>query len=73
VTRDVSSCSRYTGCIYNETYNIYIPSADMQAGATSGVSFKIYSRGGLERVIDLPPDLIADFNAKMAEAAKMRR
>jgi len=44
----------------------------MQAGARDGVSFKIYGKSGQERIIDLPANLIANFNEKMVEAAKTR-
>jgi hypothetical protein len=72
VSRDVSKCGRGT-CIYSETYNIGIPAADLRAGAKDGVSFKIYGKNGDERVINLSPALIEEFNAKVAEAVKLRK
>ena len=72
VGRDVSKCDRYTGCIYSETYNIYLPPSDLRGGANEGISFKIYSKNGQERVVRLSPSLVTEFNEKMAEAAKMR-
>lgn len=73
VNRKVSSCSRYSGCVYTETYNIYIPAQDMRTGAKSGISFKIYGKTGAERVIDLSADLVAAFNSKVDEATKGRK
>lgn len=71
VSRNVSSCSR-SGCVYSETYNIYLPQGDLRAGSKEGISFKIFGKNGDERIVSLSPSLIAEFNEKMAEAAKMR-
>jgi hypothetical protein len=72
VSRDVGSCSPYSGCVYTEMYNVYIPAQDMKAGMNDGISFKIFGKSGEERIINLSAGLVAAFNEKMAEAAKMR-
>jgi hypothetical protein len=71
VDNKVSKCSSGT-CVYSETDNIMIPAADHKSGAVDGISFKIYGRKGDERVVALPATLIEEFNAKVAEAVKMR-
>jgi hypothetical protein len=72
VARDVGNCSPYSGCVHTETYNIYIPARDMKAGAKDGISFKIFGKDGSERIINLNADLVAAFDEKMIDAAKMR-
>jgi len=69
VGRNVSSCSGGT-CVYSETYNVYLTPAMLQRGASSGISFKIYGRNADERIVNIPASTIAEFNAKMVEAAK---
>ena len=69
VSRKVSSCPGGT-CIYNETYNVYLTPAMIQRGASQGISFKVYSRNGDERIVNIPASTVAEFNSKMAEAAK---
>jgi hypothetical protein len=71
IDRKVSSCSRGT-CVYSETYNIYLSSADLRTGASQGISFKIYGRKGDERIVNLPADMVREFNSKLAEAMRQR-
>lgn len=70
VNREVRACPNR--CVYAETYNIFIPLADLQRGATDGIRFKIYARSGDSAVVELPASLIVQFNEKLAEAQKMR-
>lgn len=72
VDRTVSKCS-YGTCIYAETYNIMMPAAELRSGAKDGISFKIYSKTGVERVITIPAEIVAQFNEKVSEAQKMRK
>lgn len=70
VNREVRACP--DRCVYAETYNIFIPLADLQRGATDGIRFKIYARSGDSVIVELPASLIVQFNEKLAEAQKMR-
>lgn len=72
VDRKVTRCSHGT-CVYSETYNIMLTSADMRAGAKDGISFKIYGREGDERVITIPASIVEQFNEKVVEAQKLRK
>lgn len=72
VDRSVSRCSSGS-CIYSETYNIMMPAAELRSGAKDGISFKIYSKSGAERIINIPAEIVAQFNEKVAEAQKMRK
>ena len=71
VSRKVSSCSRGS-CVYNEMYNVYFTPAQMRQAGSAGLDFKVFGRRGDERVVTIPAAVVADFNAKMVEAAKLR-
>lgn len=71
VNRDVAGCPS-SRCVYNETYNIIIPPADLRRGATEGIRFKIYARNGGDVLVEIPASLVAQFNEKLAEVRKMR-
>lgn len=73
VERNVSKCFPRLGqCTYSEVYNITIPQALLRSGAKDGISFKIFGKSGSERIVNIPADVVAQFNTKIAEASKMR-
>lgn len=71
VARDVHRCSS-SRCLYNETYNIVIPPADLRRGATEGIRFKIYARNGGDVLVEIPASLVSQFNKELAEVRKIR-
>lgn len=73
VERKVSKCYPRLGeCTYSEAYNIMIPPSLLKTGATDGISFKVYSRNGQEKIVNVPAEIVGQFNGKLAEAQKMR-
>ena len=70
VGRKLSPCNGRTGCAHAETFNIYFTAEQMKRAALEGLSFRISSRKGDERIVAIPANTIVGFNEKMAEAAR---
>lgn len=71
VARNVSSCTSGIGCVYDEVYNIYFTPAQIKAAKTNGLLFKIYGKRSDERVVNIPANVVAEFDAKMIEARQL--
>jgi hypothetical protein len=50
----------------------HLPVLPCAPGAKEGIGFKIFGKNGDERIVSFSPSLIAEFNEKMTEAARMR-
>lgn len=70
VGRKLSPCNGRTGCAHTETFNIYFTPEQMKRAALEGLSFRISSRKGSERIVAIPANTIVGFNEKIAEAAR---
>ena len=59
IHRDVGSCSRYSGCIYEEHVGVDVPDAILKTRSTGEYCIKLKARSGDEKVISLTQDMIS--------------
>jgi hypothetical protein len=57
VGRDVGKCYS-SGCSKTETYNIYFTPEQMNAGAVSGLNFKVFAQDGSSQTSTIPAPLV---------------
>jgi hypothetical protein len=59
IKRDVSSCSRYSGCIHEEHLGVNIPDAFLRSRRDKEYRIKMIAKSGDETIIDIAPAVIS--------------
>lgn len=65
VSRDVSSCGKYRGCTYDETYNIYLTDEMVKKAYDKGMSIKIYAKDSSSKIVTIPAFLVKSLLNRM--------
>jgi hypothetical protein len=64
IRSNVVGCPYNIGCTYSETVNLYIDPKVLKNYTARNLKIKIFAQNGINQVIELPSDLLAEFKAK---------
>lgn len=64
IESNVVGCPYNIGCTYSETVNLYITPEVLKSYSSRNLRIKIFAQNGINQVIELPSDLLAEFRTK---------